>query len=164
MNYFFFDASALIKRYRDEPGSEVVNALLDTLLPHSPERVSLSPLGLVEVIAALNRKKNEGKISSHVFQQAVARLLLETRTVDVQPVNDESILAAISYVIRHNINASDGLYLHQALTLQGILQVLEHNLVLVAADRRLLRAAAREGIHTLDPESVSIVEARAQLT
>jgi len=47
VNYFFLDASALVKRYHQESGSDVVNRLLDELLASSPERVAISPLGLL---------------------------------------------------------------------------------------------------------------------
>jgi len=52
VHYFFFDASALIKRYHHETGSGVVNLLLDALLPSISERVIISPLIVSETISA----------------------------------------------------------------------------------------------------------------
>jgi len=46
VNYFFLDASAWVKRFHQEPGSDIVNSLVDRLLPTSPQRLTISPLGL----------------------------------------------------------------------------------------------------------------------
>ena len=51
----------------------------------------------------------------------------------------------------------------QALSLHRLLQLMEHDLVLVASDRRLLRAAANEDLATLNPEEVTPAEAEALL-
>jgi len=56
------------------------------------------------------------------------------------------------------INSSDALYLRQAVVLRRLLQRARHDLVLVASDRRLLRAATGEGIAPLDPEVASLTE------
>lgn len=85
MNHFFLDASAWIKRFHEEPGTEVVDHLVNTLLA-SPQRIAVSPLGLAEVIAALNRHRNEGRLPAALVHQAMARLLLEASAMDVQPL------------------------------------------------------------------------------
>ncbi|RME85332.1 MAG: PIN domain-containing protein [Caldilineae bacterium] len=159
MNFFFIDASALVKRYHNEPGSDVVNHLLDELLASAPERVAVSPLILTETISVLNRVHNEGRISARLFEQATARILLEARDMDVQVVDNRAILQSIPLIIRHNINSADAIHLHQLLNLHHLLHPLGHTLVLVAADRRLLRAAEDEGLLTLDPESATLADA-----
>lgn len=163
MYYFFFDASALAKRYHQESGSEVVNHLLDDLLPSAPERVAISPLSLSETVSVLTRHHNIGRIPTALFQQGTVRVLLEGSTVNLPFVDNEVILNSIPLISRHNINASDALYLHQALNLQRRLAAEEHELVLVASDRRLLRAAENEGLMTLNPEEVAIADAEALL-
>ena len=164
MNYFFLDASALVKRYHQESGSNVVNHLLDELLAFSPERVVISPLGLAETVSVLNRRKNEGRIPEQLFQLIVARLLLEARAVAVQSVDDELILESIPFIMKHNINSADALYLHQALSLQHLLGSMEHELVLVASDRRFLRAAEAEELAVINPETAEMAEAATFLS
>ena len=61
MNHFFLDASAWIKRFHEELGTDIVDCLVNALLA-SPQRIAISPLGLTEVAAALNRHKNEGRL------------------------------------------------------------------------------------------------------
>lgn len=155
MNHFFLDASAWIKRFHEEPGTDVVDQLVNTLLS-SPQRIAISPLGITEVAAALNRHKNEGRLPELLAQQAVARLLLEASTMDAQPLDEAIVLDSLPYITKHNVNASDALYLHQVILLRDLLRRVDREVVLVAADRRLLRAATAEGILVLDPEFAGI--------
>ncbi len=94
----------------------------------------------------------------------MARLLLEARTVAVQSVDDDLIMESIPFIMRHNINSADALYLYQALSLQRLLRPMEHDLVLVASDRRFLRAAEAEGLAVIDPETTEITEAATLLS
>ena len=50
------------------------------------------------------------------------------------------------------LNATDALILRSALDIAGEL----HSLILVASDRRLLRAAESEGLQVLNPEETSL--------
>lgn len=159
MNHFFLDASAWIKRFHEEPGTDVVDHLVNTLLP-SPQRLAISPLGITEVAAALNRHKNEGHLPELLVRQAVARLLLEASTMDVQPLDEAIVLDSLPYIMKHNVNASDALYLYQVILLRDLLRRIGREVVMVAADRRLLRAAAAEGILVLDPEVAVISDAQ----
>ena len=161
MNYFFLDASALVKRYHQEPGSDVVNRLLDELLASSPARVAISPLGLAETVSVLNRRRNEGRIPHQLFQLIVARLFLEVRGLNVQSVDDDLILGSIPFIMKHNINSADALYLYQALGLQHLLRPIEHDLVLIASDRRFLRAAEAEGLAVINPETAEMADVAA---
>jgi predicted nucleic acid-binding protein len=54
--WVYFDASALIKRYSQETGTAVVNAIFRDI-PH--RRMICSVLGLPEVISILVRKSND---------------------------------------------------------------------------------------------------------
>jgi predicted nucleic acid-binding protein len=80
-----------------------------------------------------------------------------------QSVDDETILQSIPLINRHNLNASDALYLHQALNLNRLLQTVENDLVIVASDLRLLRAALNEGLLVFNPEEATIADAEALL-
>lgn len=158
MHCFFLDASAWIKRFHQESGSDIVNNLVDRLFPTSPQRLAFSPLGLTELIAALNRQKNDGRLSPQLFQQAAARALLEAREMDSQPIDEQIIIRSVPYISKHNLNSSDALYLQQATGLERLLQGAKHELILVASDRRLLRAAVSEGLVALDPEVADVTE------
>jgi hypothetical protein len=67
-------------------------------------------------------------------------------------VTDKRIAAAAKLIPKHSINATDALVLTSSLELRGQLQAAGDSLVLVAADQRLTKAAAVEGLVTFDPE------------
>jgi len=163
MRYFFVDASALVKRYHQETGTAVMDVLLDSLLAASPKRVVVSLLGLAEVVAVLQRKQNEGRLTQALANQAAARLLAEMRLADLQSIDDADIWASLTLITAHSLNASDALYLRQALQLRDLLRLLKHDLVLVTADHRFLHAAQAEGLRTINPETASPADVTALL-
>jgi hypothetical protein len=63
---------------------------------------------------------------------------------------------------RHNLNATDAAILTMLLQVQPNLPPGDA-LVLVAADSRLLRASAAEGLATLNPETVAAADVPALL-
>ena len=67
MYYFYFDASALVKRYIRESGSEKMLFLFDNV---PLERLSCLTLGAVEVFWICVRKRNDNRITSHQFERA----------------------------------------------------------------------------------------------
>ena len=58
MDYFYFDASALAKRYANEVGTEAVNQILDRV---DPTRLMCLIIGTTEVVSVLVRKRNDGQ-------------------------------------------------------------------------------------------------------
>jgi len=160
MNHFALGASALVKRYHNEAGAEIVQALTSTFLADDPRRVVVSWSTLAETLASLNRKKNAGMISQGAYRAIRNRLLLEVREMNILTVTDAAIRDSLSLIERHNINASDALFLRQALEWHA--QLLEgDSVVMIAADRRLLRAAEVEGLVVLDPERSNITEVKS---
>jgi predicted nucleic acid-binding protein len=158
VNYFFLDASALSKRFHIEPGADLVNLLLDRLLSTQPRRLLVSRLGLAETVAALNRYVNSGHLSITLFRQAMAQLAVESEQVDVLPVHDALINHSLPLLLRHNLNASDALFLRQVLDRSAKYASEEDRLVLVVCDRRLLRAAQLEGLPTFNPETDDVTD------
>jgi hypothetical protein len=70
-------------------------------------------------------------------------------------------LNATILIPTHNLNAADAPHLHTALRLQRILsRTRQDQVVMVASDRRLLRATDAEGMTALDPEAATLREIR----
>jgi predicted nucleic acid-binding protein len=119
-------------------------------------------MGILEIISVLVRKRNDGRLSLKLFNQAMVELnqeIIEGEAFSIASVDDELILAALDLIAQHNINATDAIVLRSCLNLQQVLQNQGHRLVLWSCDKRLLRAAQHEGVESFDPE----VETRAQL-
>lgn len=150
--YFYLDASALVKRYTVEPGSVIVNDLVERLIPLRPTHLLISWLGFLEIVAVLNRHCNDGRLTERLFQQAVIRLSDEAAQMRFLTMTDDVAARALPLMLRHNLNASDALYLRQVLDWQAEHSTQDDAIILVAADERLLRAAHAEGIDTLSPE------------
>ncbi|HXG11702.1 MAG TPA: type II toxin-antitoxin system VapC family toxin [Gemmataceae bacterium] len=152
MNYFLVDASALVKRYYCEAGAALVDHLFARV---SRDRLACLMLGTAEVAAALARKRNGGLIPAAVYATAMANLRAEVLHVadfTKLPSDNALIDAAIPLLDKHAINSSDAIVLRTALNLAPQLRTAGDDLVLVASDQRLLRAAQAEGLVTFDPE------------
>jgi len=163
MNHFYLDASAHAKLYFEELGSNEMELLLDSLLTQTG-RLVITSVTLAETVAVLNRKRNKLRVPNHEYALLVARVFADSERFSYWPVNDEDILNAIPLISVHNINSSDALHLHIALRLQSLLERSKQgSLVLVASDRRLVRAGHAEGLLILNPEEVSATEIAALL-
>jgi predicted nucleic acid-binding protein len=65
---FLLDASALVKRYAPEAGTDLINHLFASV-PHI--RFAIVPLTALEVISVFVRKRNRGDLEDGLFQQAL---------------------------------------------------------------------------------------------
>ena len=154
MYYFCFDASALVKRYIPEAGSDSVNFLF----AHVPrERLMCLAIGAAEVFSICVRKRNDGRITKHQFEQAVGHLHYEVIDIESDfetiPAQNPHIWASIELMDIHSLNSVDAILLRSALDVATNLRVENNELVLVASDQRLLRAGHNEGLSVFNPET-----------
>ncbi len=153
MHYFYWDASALAKRYAPEIGTALVNALFFKV---SRMRMLCLSVGTGEVISVLVRKKNAGLIPEAPFAQALIDFraeVISSTDFRLVAVDDSLIFASHSLIERHSLNATDALVLRSALDLATIQRQNSDDVVLLAADRRLLSTARAEGLQALNPET-----------
>jgi len=161
VNHFYLDASAYIKRYHTEDGSDIVNLIVEYLLSASNPKINklnhlLScKLGVLEVVAALNRKKNEGSISQDELKANISALKEEIKKFFLYPLSDDIITFSLPLILKHNLNASDALYLFIVLKLKSFLEQSGNDIVLVTADKRLFRAGLNEGLQVVNPEAAA---------
>lgn len=153
MYYFYFDASALVKRYTREAGSDTINFLFANV---PLTRMQCLILGAVEVLWICVRKGNDGRITKSEFARAVTHLKSEVinrqsefKTISVP---DTLILNSMSLIETHSINSVDAIVLRSALDIATELRNTGNRLVLIASDQRLLRAAQTEGMLVFNPE------------
>ena len=147
MPSFFLDASAVVKRYRTELGSDVVDALLESVPTDGPLVGSF--LTVLETTAAGRRSKG-----SRWQDAAVARVILSLFRHDMSanfrlwPLDSAIVAAALSVVEQHRLRAGDALQLASALAFGA---VYETPIIMVSSDHELLWAAAAAGLSVLDP-------------
>lgn len=107
MYYFYWDASALAKRYAPEIGTLLVNALFSTV---PPDRMMCLNIGTSEVLSVLVRKKNVGIITEAVFAQAVLDFRAEVISAaefQLLTVEDTLIFASHALIEKYSLNATD---------------------------------------------------------
>ena len=153
MGSFFLDGSALAKRYVPEAGTALVDSLLDHVAEH---RIFLLNVGYAEVVSVLVRKKNAGRISSGDFSRALSAFgqeIVRSPGKHLVLFDNSVVNTATALIVKHSINATDGIALRVRLDVATVLRGHGDSLVLVASDQRLLRAAQAEGVTTFDPEA-----------
>jgi len=147
-----WDASTLAKRYAPELGRETVKTLWAIVPP--AQMMATFPI-YAETYSLLLRKRNRQEMTNEIF--AAAKSLLRTEVIDspdfvMLATDAEDVLAGIVLMERHSINSSDAAFLAVCLRYAPPLGEV---CVLVASDQRLLRAAAAEGLRTLNPEQAA---------
>ncbi len=158
MILLLWDASALVKRYVPETGSEIV-AELFAQVPAT--QMVTTFLGYAESWAVLVRQRNR-----NVFDEASYKMLTSALQNDVildvdfgvLDVETGAILAGIVFVEKHNLNASDAAILVTYLRYAQLEAQVGNRYVLVASDARLLRAAQAEGLAVFNPETFSVAD------
>ena len=156
MILLFWDASSLAKRYTEELGYEVVDTLFS--LGESTKMAS-TPWGYVETYSIVLRRFNSKRISQFSFEASVTALQEEVLlNLDFMlfTVSDEDIFLSTAMMRKHNLNSTDAAILTVILGIRNTSEAPE--IVVVAADKRLLRAAEAEGLKTLNPEEMPLAE------
>lgn len=152
MNFFWLDASALVKRYLVEIGTPLMNHFFAQA---PPQRMICLLEGVGEVISVLIRRRNGGAISAAACQQSLSALRTEIlNQPDIEKVERLSPQVVNSWLLidQHSLNSTDALILQCALDYASNLRVAGFDLVFISADVRLIRAAKLEGLQTIQPE------------
>lgn len=151
MLYVYVDPSALVKRYHQEPGTKLFNKIF-VKLQSSKQTALTSVWSIAETIAVLHRVKNQLDLLEEEWNHILATVIEEIRTFWFLEVTDERVLWSIPYALTHNLNSSDALHLKTVLDVKSAVAGATDRVLLVACDKRLVRAAHIEGISTLNPE------------
>jgi predicted nucleic acid-binding protein len=126
------DSSAFAKRFVDEEGSEVVEAICDAL--------GLSVICVPEIVSALNRRVRERRLTPPQYREARQRLLDDVRDADIIQLTPSVLGTAIRVLEASPVRAMDALHIACALEWGAD--------VFASADARQLTAARRAGLKT----------------
>jgi predicted nucleic acid-binding protein len=137
----FFDASALVKRYVDEPGTSTVRALFTRRL-----NAAVSRLTSVEVPAALARRVRVGDLAERTARACARHLSSDLNAMHVVETRGPLVAEASELVWRHDLRAYDALQLASAMYLARETGLATR---FVCADRALTKVALREGLRAL---------------
>ena len=146
---FYFDTSAIVKEYREEIGSEILERIFE-LKEHG---LATSFWTILEFSVAFSVRMRRKGLSREAFDMVFSRFikdLLDRFTIT--GVDDELIASAIPLSIKHNLPSADCLQLASAINLKKALDPAKERLVLLCSDRDLIEAAEKEGIELINPD------------
>jgi predicted nucleic acid-binding protein len=150
VSVFYLDASAWVKRYLKEPGSDRLTELFA-----GPARLVSTALGHVEVAATLSRQQVTRKLDENKLQLLQEQLGKDWNEITELPMTSGLFQQAIQLTQKYRLRGADAIHLAAALEFRKVFVGIEENLTLVASDHELLEAAANAGLHVEDPTDLS---------
>jgi len=113
MEILFFDTSALVKRYHEEPGTERVDELIE-----GEQTVVISSLSIIETVSAFRRKYNRDQITEKRMNKLLSSFFREALDDFIVVPLEESVLQfSFDLVLENDLRTLDSLQLSAALSL-----------------------------------------------
>ena len=147
---FYFDSCASVKQYIPERGTHWVRAILKV------HKVVIAEIGIVEVAAALSKRKRMGDLSQSVYEDLLEVFLQDAEEeYHVLTTARPDFNLAVDLTRHHPLRAYDAVQLATALRLAEALEAENLSLIFVSADNQLCAAAEQEHLATVNPNLLS---------
>ena len=152
MAVYFFDSSALVKRYVQETGTAWVLGICN---PTANAPLYIARITGAEVVAAIARRERSDDLSAADTMRAINQFRLEFahafRIVDLTPA---LVLRAMDVAQTHVLRGYDAVQLAAALEIHALRSAQGmSSLTLVSADDELNTAATAEGLPVENPNN-----------
>ncbi|MGL4368776.1 MAG: type II toxin-antitoxin system VapC family toxin [Spirochaetota bacterium] len=136
----YFDTSALMKKYIDETGSSNVDKLF-----LSADQIFVSAISEIESISTLKRLVIEKEISENDFEFIKNEIKTDFSFFSIIGLDPDLIESAVTAVTKYQLKSLDSIQLGSA--------VINLNQIdyFVSCDRKLLKAAQKEGFKIINP-------------
>lgn len=146
MQNLFFDTSALVKRYYDEPGTETVDRIIES----KETKVVVTAITVIEVVSAFRRKYNRDDIPEKVVDELLTAFFDEALS-DFLIVSTEEALFTHSFdlVLEDDLRTLDSLQLSSALAVSEEVE----SLSFVSADQELVSIAEKRDLEAINPDT-----------
>ena len=153
MALFYLEASAFVKRYIDEDGTESIDSLFDEHV--EGEFLVTSLFSILEVRATFGRLAQGGRIAESQLSGLLSQLWSDAREMSqVLELDNALVEEALRITARYHLRAGDTIHLASILRLYEFAGNTGQALVVVSSDRELIDACESEGLRFLDPASV----------
>lgn len=129
----FFDSSAFVKRYIDEPGTDKVLAWCD-----KASEISLSGIALPEIISAFCRLRRETKITGVQYSQLKSLLIADIEDITLCNLTPAVLAQTVLCLEQNVLRGMDAMHIGSAAVLKAD--------VFVSADKRQCEAAMQAGL------------------
>lgn len=113
MIFYYLDASAWVKRYYQETGTNWVQDLFA-----QNRMIACATLGLIEVMATLARKRKAGGIDLPILEQKIQELEEDWEHFIQVQLTDEAVKVAKELAKELALRGADAVHLASALLLQ----------------------------------------------
>ncbi|MCU0587829.1 MAG: type II toxin-antitoxin system VapC family toxin [Syntrophobacteraceae bacterium] len=133
----FFDTSAFVKRYIEEPGTDKVVEIC-----MQADSLVLCVICLPEMISTLSRLVRENKLSGDDYQKTRDLILREIEDVEICHLTPDVVTQTMRCLENNALRAMDALHLGCALIVEPDL--------FVSSDHRQLEAARSEGLEVME--------------
>lgn len=144
MRPIYLDASALVKRYAQERGSEAIAHIFEVA-----NQVFTCKIAFAEVMATFRKKRDEGAVEESLIETLAGQFEEDWGAISTVDLSPELHAIVRHRVFHHSLRALDLLHLSAALVLRNAARI---PVVFVCSDQDLLEAARRESLTVFDPE------------
>lgn len=149
MAIFYLDTSALVKRYKTEEGSEMVDNLYDNL--PSGNSLAISFLTVLEFVSAIGRLLKGGIISDEEFRDTLSTFSQEVEPFLIRSVDDKIVADALTYVTKHGLKPADSIQLATVIELREMMKGAGERVIFVCDDEELAKAGREENLEVINP-------------
>lgn len=146
MSFYFLEATAFVKLFIQEPGTDALIRLMETV---EDNRKLISASTPLEVYAVIRRRERAGDITAEGAMAAVEVLRLESARTVQQPLNPGVLESARQLLDRTTLRWPQTLQLGAVLAARDMFKGAE--IIFVSSSAPLLEAARAEGFETVDP-------------
>ena len=140
----YLDSSALVKRYLQEDGTDVIQSLL-----RETEVFATSKLTYPEILSAFMKKRRVGEINRKTLEAVIDKFENDWEKIFVIEFHNELLPGVKKLIEKYPLRGADALHLASALWLDNTLKM---GLTFVASDIGLLKAARSEALKILNPQ------------
>lgn len=151
MSIFYFDTSALVKRYIEEQGSEWVKEVFSSEDKHI---ILLSEITIIEFAAALGKRERLGEITKLERKRGLKFFSQHCASqYKFEPIHQGVIHHATLLVNAYPLRTNDAIQLATAIQLKHILVSIKSFIIFVSADEALNKIAMTEKLKIENPNN-----------
>jgi uncharacterized protein len=149
---YFFDSSAVVKRYVIETGTAWI---LDLMNPRAGNQLHIARITGVEVVSAIARRTRGGSVSIADAAIAIADFRYDfMRAYRIADITPTIVIRAMQLAELYALRGYDAVQLAAALHVQSYFSsIASSGLTMISADDELNAAAAAEGLIIEDPNA-----------
>ncbi len=158
MQLYYLDTSVLVKRYKPEEGSENIDRLFSSL-PSNEKRLITSIFSIVEFASAGDRLAKSGTITKTTYGKMIKAFNEDAEQYfHFLSMDDGIVFLAAEMVKKYSIRPGDALQLASLKRSRDTVSGYDLEIVFLAADISLCKAAVEEGFRVLNPAGQSKTE------